>query len=924
MIQSLVTVIVAFPFCHENDVRKALIAWSDFGQINNKRAKLARNKCKRVHFMSMVVAPALDEETIAHLVIEASADGQPQQVVEHLASFVPDALRGVLGAAGFQVSPDALVAFLEEHRQEFGLGWFRTPGLVFAGTPGMSVERILDEDRLAIEIRRLLDDDRAPGGALEWLDKLRGRIFADPEYKWAFVSEPVPLLANARPVSTSSLARAAFEDFLWPLAPPPVLAFLYSRLIGCNELGIAVWHSILCLGIELLLAGLVAFIGYRILLRAEKEDVPLDIEPIDSHMKEIAELENRTGYLQNHLAGVSIIKPGWFRHVALRLALWVIGELGVHRSRPGFIDQIGTIHFARWVSLPGTNRLVFLSNYDGGWQSYLEDFIARLRKGLTSVWSNTRDFPKTFRLTEGGAGDGARFKRWARRQQVPTRFWYSAYPHLTTGRIRTNAAIRHGFAGASTEHEAAQWLALFGYAARETLEYREIQALAFSGLAALRCAHCLIVKFNDSDGARRWVQSIERDITYGEAAARVRALAVAFTSCGLRKLGLDDRSIATFPIAFQQGMASQGRLRALGDDPTDWDWGNENKDVPNDGKQASGSEVDALLMLYAATRCELDAQINLRKNEVDDYHCSTIREIALTDLPEDRDSLKEPFGFRDGISQPVIRGTIKWSKKDRDWMHAVEPGELVLGYRDNMGNLAPSPECHGTELGRNGTYLVVRQLEQDVDGFNKFVSNTAQKFADDIRMPKGSPAEREHWIAAKMVGRWKDGSSLVQHPDAPPGLPVSDNSFLYGREDPDGMRCPLGAHIRRANPRDSFEPESQLQMSITNRHRILRVGRGYRPGCNGRPGLLFMCINADIERQFEFLQQSWILGSNFDNLDNEIDPIVGYRHDNEKMTIPTPEGPLRLSGLAKFVKVLGGGYFFMPGKTAIHFIARGG
>ena len=161
MIQSLVTVIVAFPFCHENDVRKALIAWSDFGQINNKRAKLARNKCKRVHFMSMVVAPALDEETIAHLVIEASADGQPQQVVEHLASFVPDALRGVLGAAGFQVSPDALVAFLEEHRQEFGLGWFRTPGLVFAGTPGMSVERILDEDRLAIEIRRLLDDDRA-------------------------------------------------------------------------------------------------------------------------------------------------------------------------------------------------------------------------------------------------------------------------------------------------------------------------------------------------------------------------------------------------------------------------------------------------------------------------------------------------------------------------------------------------------------------------------------------------------------------------------------------------------------------------------------------------------------------------------------------------------------------------------------------
>jgi deferrochelatase/peroxidase EfeB len=181
-----------------------------------------------------------------------------------------------------------------------------------------------------------------------------------------------------------------------------------------------------------------------------------------------------------------------------------------------------------------------------------------------------------------------------------------------------------------------------------------------------------------------------------------------------------------------------------------------------------------------------------------------------------------------------------------------------------------------------------------------------------------------------MVGRWReDGSSLVRHPD-PPGTPgritnAKDNDFLFGVEDPDGLRCPFGAHIRRANPRDSFDPGSQVQIGITNRHRIARVGRRYegKDNCWPNPGLLFMCLNTDIEGQFEFLMQTWLLGRDFEGLENEADPIVGQNRTacQRTMSIPTRSGPIHLPHMTKFVTVRGGGYFFMPGRYAVDFLA---
>ena len=445
------------------------------------------------------------------------------------------------------------------------------------------------------------------------------------------------------------------------------------------------------------------------------------------------------------------------------------------------------------------------------------------------------------------------------------------------------------------------------------LQTDEIPTLVFGALARLQYATCRILRFKSGDAVanRKWLGQLEPMLTYGSARHHQRAIVLGLAASGLRALKLRAEDLNTFTPAFVNGMTAPARSRALGDTgpraPDLWNWGNIK------------TPADAVLLVFTSQSSKLDATLAaLPATPAVDFG----PDISLQ--PRPRGDAKEAFGFRDGLSQPVIPGTPAANKHPPPQPdEIVAAGEFVLGYPDNRGFMPPVPTLASGndpggllprlpsgahDLGSNSTFLVVRQLRQNVTGFNCWADAQANRLA-----------QSSDYIKAKLIGRWADGSSLVRNPHH--AGKIVDNNFRYGRDDPYGLACPRGAHIRRANVRDALHPDKQDPLSITNRHRILRVGRPYAvPGQEDPAGLLFMCLNAEIERQFEFLQQSWLLHSSFDGLRNEVDPLLGAHGGSGSFTVPTAEGPLCLTGLPDFVTPIGGGYFWLPSRAAVKYL----
>jgi len=448
------------------------------------------------------------------------------------------------------------------------------------------------------------------------------------------------------------------------------------------------------------------------------------------------------------------------------------------------------------------------------------------------------------------------------------------------------------------------------------LDLHDVQGLVARGYANLAAARFLLLAIDDAAAARRWLAPIP--VTRGDERPDDVAVNLALTRSGLEGLGLDGAALAMFSNEFSAGMTTPHRRRILGDTggdaPEAWDWGGP-----------GGRSVDALLLLYARDGARLDAL----EREQSPAGLEVIRRLDTSDL----DGF-EPFGFRDGVSQPFMEGLGKSGPREA----TVKAGEFVLGYVNEYGlytdrplldaaadperMLPRDPEGSGrADLGRNGSYLVVRQLRQDVSGFWQFIDGAAH----------GDPAARLR-LAAKMVGRWPSGAPLALAPDADdPGL-AEANDFAYHELDRRGTRCPVGSHIRRTNPRDALDPApgTARSFAVNRRHRLLRRGREYgRPlaieealagGDSAERGLHFMCLNANIQRQFEFVQHTWLNNPKFGELYDDADPIVAPRTGN--FTMQTEGVRERVTGVPKFVTVKGGGYFFLPGLAALRYLAR--
>ena len=314
-------------------------------------------------------------------------------------------------------------------------------------------------------------------------------------------------------------------------------------------------------------------------------------------------------------------------------------------------------------------------------------------------------------------------------------------------------------------------------------------------------------------------------------------------------------------------------------------------------------------------------------------------ELGAFDVIADQRSIprvddREHFGFRDGISQPAIEGDPVPPQVGQE---VVRAGEFVLGYPNQYGKLPLSPSVPSggdrgqlelspdgrLDLGRNGTFLVFRKLEQDVEAFWSFF-RAAARAEDGSERP-----EVATYLAAKSVGRWPSGAPLVLSPERDdPALgadPARNNDFRFASADPHGLLCPVSSHIRRANPRDAKGPLPEESLEVTARHRIIRRGRMYQEA-GGARGVLFVCVNANLRRQFEFLQQSWVCNPKFEGLRDERDPTTGNSDGGPAscFRIPARTYRRRLTNLPRFVHVRGGAYLFMPGIAALHWLAGAG
>jgi deferrochelatase/peroxidase EfeB len=488
------------------------------------------------------------------------------------------------------------------------------------------------------------------------------------------------------------------------------------------------------------------------------------------------------------------------------------------------------------------------------------------------------------------------------------------------------------------------------------IDYTDVQGLVRFGYKTMTEACYYLLRIKDASAAAAWLRTAPVTSAVELTTPPPSALQIALTADGLEALGVPASVIAGFSDEFIAGIAGdESRSRRLGDvgvnAPSQWRWGGPGR-VPH------------LVVMLFAQPGKLEGVKRDVARQTWDAAFDVLACLDTSDLGG-----FEPFGFTDGISQPVLDWPQQRSVKgdQLDYSNVVALGEFLLGYRNeyrkftdrpvvssdsSSADLLPADDAPSMkDVGRNGTYVVMRSLQQDVRGFWQLVQRQTGKVAS-------APDE----LASAFVGRLRNGDSLLpSQSKSIPGIgpdpqQIRQNQFTFD-DDAEGLKCPFGSHIRRANPRNADYPgrpagtfarlvallglqprtfRDDLTSSVRF-HRILRRGREYGPGLppadalapappdDPERGLRFICLNANIARQFEFLQNAWVMNTKFNGLSSESDPLLGNRQPipgcpvTDDCTIPQNGCVQRVSGLPQFVTVQGGAYFFLPSLRALQY-----
>ena len=436
------------------------------------------------------------------------------------------------------------------------------------------------------------------------------------------------------------------------------------------------------------------------------------------------------------------------------------------------------------------------------------------------------------------------------------------------------------------------------------LELDDIQSGALQERPSPYVGTYLLLRIDDRAAGRELVRRLHRLAQAQHGAAnpdQQTSVTVAFTYHGLAALGVPQSSLDTFAPEFRDGMAA--RAAQLGDvgpnDPAHWEW------------PLGTSEVHVAVAALSpdAERHQLAVERARRAHE----------ELAGVELIWRQDCYQLPtgrtsFGFKDGIGQPAVEGSGREPSNPGE--RPLKAGEIILGYPDETGEIPPMPAPD--ELGHNGTYVVFRKLHTRVAAYRQYLRERASSRAD------------AEFLGAKMVGRWQSGAPLALAPtEDDPALgadPQRNNDFLYG-DDPRGFKCPVGAHARRANPRDSFDGDGSVSVPL---HRMIRRGTSYGPmlpedvladdGVDR--GIIFVFVGAHPGRQFEFVKTQWLNDGIFIGAPAERDPLVGPNDGSGTFTIPDRPIRRRLRDVPPFVITRGGEYCFAPGLRGLRWLAE--
>jgi deferrochelatase/peroxidase EfeB len=457
---------------------------------------------------------------------------------------------------------------------------------------------------------------------------------------------------------------------------------------------------------------------------------------------------------------------------------------------------------------------------------------------------------------------------------------------------------------------------------------------------------------------------------------------IGFTYEGLRHLDIPEVTLHGFPETFSMGM--KARREIIGDTGPSlyrhWDpiWNNKDDDkqhvhiiVTIDGKEENDLDgrYQEILRILAANP-GVKQLVGHRGAGSDNLPYQSAAALLPTTENRGYPGGKEHFGYSDGISATFFDGcgedpnsvigggkpTGQDARTPAGWA-PLATGEFILGHPDEAFEY---PEAPGPPLfSRNGTFMAYRKLHQNVGCFNTYLNAEGEKF------PEGKEA-----LAAKFAGRWRNGAPLVSFPTeksanefiaelAPLQLKIWNQTaspqeqtrfeelrmqlfaFDYGG-DTSGARCPFGSHTRRTNPRSALEfgktSAFDVPGALSNRRRILRRGLPYGhvedPTSDaGEHGVVMLIMNADLSRQFEFVQQQWINYGNDFGLANDPDPLLGNHGTNEsrraggRMTIEGDAGtnkpPYFCNLIPTLVETRGGDYFFLPSMTCLRMIALG-